>query len=252
MQKTSPLIGKEFTVLDHGFVKLIDHMGDDERIVQTARISYGKNNEECQHSANLINHLIKNHHTSPLEQVVFTFHIKAPIFVARQWLRHRTSRQNERSSRYVESMPEFFAPADLNDRVNSTPNADNDLPAIMKAQNQESYKVYEELLAKGLSKELARTVLPVSTYTEFYWQMDLHNLFHFLNLRMDVHAQQEIREYAQTIFTIIKEIVPLACDAFTNHIFNSVTLSRSELELLHPLLKEEALPLELKKIFKDR
>ncbi len=246
MQKTSPLIDKEFKVLDHGFVKLIDHMGDDERIVQTARISYGKNNEECNHSANLINHLIKNHHTSPLEQVVFTFYIKAPLFVARQWLRHRTSRQNERSSRYVETIPEFFAPTELSGRMNG--NGNEHIPATMQAQNQASYKVYEELLAQGLSKELARTVLPVAAYTEFYWQMDLHNLFHFLNLRMDSHAQQEIREYAQTIFSIIKEIVPLACEAFENHIFNSVTLSQRQLEQLRPLLQGVELPTELQKV----
>jgi len=236
----------EIKVLDHGFVKLTDHLGDDERIVQTARISYGKNNEECNHSASLINHLIKNHHTSPLEQVVFTFYIKAPIFVARQWLRHRTSRQNERSSRYSESMPEFYIPKDLEGRVSGVYQEEYDHRDVMGLQNESAYRTYLQLIDEGMSKELARTVLPVSTYTEFYWQMDLNNLFHFLNLRLSSHAQIEIREYASAVYELIKPLVPIACEAFEDHILHSVTISQFELTQLQEVLKGVDLPTQLK------
>jgi thymidylate synthase (FAD) len=244
------LIGKRFKVLDKGFIKLVDYMGDDSRIVQSARVSYGKGTKSYREDSGLINYLLRNDHTSPFEQVVFTFHVKLPIFVARQWIRHRTARLNEISGRYSIMKNEFYVPKNKDIAPQSTNNKQgrtlkpfdknlcDDIRSSLEKSYKDSYSVYDELIKKNTAKELARISLPLSLYTEWYWQIDLHNLFRFLKLRMDGHAQKEIRDYANVLFKIIKEICPIATNAFEEHILNSVKLSKTETITLANFIKQ--------------
>jgi thymidylate synthase (FAD) len=236
------ILDKEFPVLNKGFVRLVDYLGSDERIVQAARVSYGEGTKAYRADKGLINYLLRHNHTSPFEQVNFTFHVKMPIFVARQWIRHRTARVNEISGRYSylprredicfqsvsnkQGRSDVPVPDELKDQV---------LELLAEDQERE-YASYQELLNKEIARELARINLPLSLYTEWYWQMDLHNLFHFLKLRMDFHAQREIRDYAVVIFDIAKKVCPIACEAFSEHLEGSVQFSRSEMEALRGLL----------------
>ncbi len=219
------LINKEFKVLDKGFVRLVDFLGDDERIVQAARVSYGKGTTTLRRDTQLIRYLYENQHTSPFEQVVFTFHIKLPIFVARQWIRHRTARLNEVSGRYSVLPEDYYLPETSRiceqDNINRQGSGDQLPPDVQKKAVEEidntckaAFSAYNSLLESGVSREVARIVLPLNTYTEWYWQMDLHNLFNFLKLRLDVHAQWEIREYAKVIAQIVEKITPIAFEAF--------------------------------------
>jgi thymidylate synthase (FAD) len=250
---TSPgaekILDKKFKVLDKGFVRLVDYLGNDARIVQAARVSYGKGTKTFREDKGLINYLLRNDHTSPFEQVVLTFHVKLPIFVARQWIRHRTARVNEISGRYSVMKSEFYLPstADIafqsennkQGRATTTvpPSVQKQVLAILEKYQKELYDKYEELLEYNIARELARINLPLSLYTEWYWQIDLHNLFHFLALRLDPHAQMEIRSYAEVINTISRTVCPVAFDAFDEHIHCSVRLSKSELAAVRNLLK---------------
>ena len=214
------ILDKEFKVLDKGFIRLVDYMGTDARIVQSARVSYGEGTKTVREDAALIDYLLRNKHTSPFEQVVFTFHVKLPIFVARQWIRHRTARLNEISERYFILKAEFYVPAGKDIALQSSDNKQgrmnesvpqdlqNEVINSLKKQQEEIYAGYSKLLDKNIARELARINLPLSTYTEWYWQIDLHNLFHFLRLRMDAHAQKEIRDYAEVMFEICKTVPP--------------------------------------------
>jgi thymidylate synthase (FAD) len=232
------MLNREFKVLDHGFVRLVDYMGGDARIVQSARVSYGEGTKSVSEDKGLIDHLIRNQHTSPLEQVVLTFHCKMPIFVARQWVRHRTARLNEMSGRYSIMPAEFYIPEeavispqdkkDKQGRENVVMGGAKQIQALLETQGRQSFNVYDGLLDTGLSRELARINLPLSTYTEWYWQIDLNNLFHFLRLRMDAHAQYEIRVYAEAIYEIAKAVAPMALESFDNHIRGAVTFSARE------------------------
>lgn len=242
VQEAEQILDKEYSVLDHGFVRLVDYMGGDERIVQAARVSYGAGTRTVRDDAKLIRYLMRNQHTSPFEQVILTFHVKMPIFVARQWARHRTARTNEISGRYSMMTGDFFMPKRLplqhenNKQASSEESLPNELSQELMAQMEEDqravYAHYEELLAKGVSREIARVNLPLALYTEMYWQMDLHNLFHFLKLRLHEHAQYEIRCYAQTIGEIVKKVAPCAWDAFEEYVLFAKTFSRTELEQL--------------------
>src|SRR5688572_5491981 len=196
------LIDQEIKVLDKGFVRLVDYMGGDQRIVQSARVSYGAGTKTVREDRGLINYLMKNWHTSPFEQVQLTFHTKMPVFVARQWVRHRTARLSEISGRYSIMKDEFYLPAPENVCTQSESNKqgrgdtmpfDQGMKIIHKMQQEQKnvYSNYTAMLDAGLARELARSNLPLSLYTEWYWQCDLHNLFHFLRLRMDAHAQYE-------------------------------------------------------------
>lgn len=242
------ILDKEFPVLDHGFVRLVDYMGSDERIVQAARVSYGRGTKTLREDADLIDYLLRNSHTSPFEQVIFTFHIKMPIFVARQWLRHRTARLNEISGRYSVLKPEAYLPRpeDLglqskNNKQGRTetrmsPELAKKTLAMMEADQSRAFKNYEVMINDTIARELARINLPLSTYTEIYWQMDLHNLFHFLKLRCDAHAQKEIRLYADTILDIIEKVVPIATKSFKAHILNSIVFSDKEVLAIKHML----------------
>jgi thymidylate synthase (FAD) len=247
VEAAEALLDKEIKVLDKGFVRLVDYMGGDQRIVQSARVSYGEGTKTYRQDRGLIHYLIKNWHTSPFEQVQLTFHTKMPIFVARQWVRHRTARLNEISGRYSVMKDEFYLPSpehvcyqsesNKQGRSESLPTAEaNSVIEAMAKEQREMYANYEALLDKNVARELARANLPNSLYTEWYWQIDLHNLFHFLRLRMDPHAQYEIRVFAEAMAECAKAVAPLAYEAFEEHVLGSVTFSKAECEALSALL----------------
>jgi thymidylate synthase (FAD) len=212
----------EIKVLDHGFVKLIDWMGDDSSIVQAARVSYGAGTKTKREDAALINYLWKHQHLSPFEMCEVKLHVKLPIFIARQWVRHRTANINEYSGRYSVMKPEFYIPQRLlkqstdNKQCSSQEEVENseNLIKLMTKNCNDAYKLYETLLEQGVSRELARTILPLNTYTEWYWKIDLRNLFNFLKLRLDPTASLEIQEYARVIAEIVDSRCPLAYAAF--------------------------------------
>lgn len=234
------ILDKEYRVLDKGFVRLVDYLGGDQRIVQAARVSYGAGTKTYREDRGLIHYLMRNDHTSPFEQVVLTFHAKMPIFVARQWVRHRTARLNEISGRYSVMEEEFFVPSVADIAVQSSDNkqgrsnepVDDEtarfVTELFDDEQQRSYRAYEQLLERGIARELARVNLPLSLYTQWYWQIDLHNLFRFLSLRLDAHAQYEIRAYAEAMLHCARAVCPLATEAFEEHVAGGVRLSRAE------------------------
>jgi len=251
------LLDKEIPVLDRGFVRLVDYLGSDERIVQAARVSYGEGTTTVSRDKALIDYLIRHGHTSPFEQVVITIHAKIPIFVARQWVRHRTARLNELSGRYSEMVDEFYVPQTQRVKPQDTFNLqassqDEELPPelqkkvaeIISRDQGSVYANYREMLDDGVSRELARINLPLSLYTQWYWQIDLHNLFHFLRLRMDVHAQWEIRQYADAVAKIARAVAPWAYESFEEHILYGANFSRSEIEALREMLNGKPCPLK--------
>jgi thymidylate synthase (FAD) len=242
------ILDREFPVLDKGFVRLVDYLGGDERVVQSARVSYGGGTKTYREDAGLIDYLLRNRHTSPFEQVVLTFHIKLPIFVARQWIRHRTARLNEISGRYSVMNDDSYIPAPEDVAFQSTDNKQGRSLAVdpdeaekiragFEAGQKKAYADYRELVDRGLARELARINLPLSLYTEWYWQIDLHNLFHFLELRLDPHAQKEIRLYAEVLFDIAKKIAPRCCASFEEHALNGVRFSGTEFAELRRRLR---------------
>lgn len=238
------LLGKQTRVLNHGFVTLVDYLGGDDLVINAARVSYGKKSKRLRGNRGLIHYLLENRHTSPFEQVVLVFHCCMPIFVARQWIRHRTARVNEMSGRYGELPERFFVVTADKIRLQNQANKQGSSGGMMKldrakywaevldeAQRQ-SYQHYLQMVDDGMARELARTILPVSIYTEWYWQMDLHNLFHFLKLRMDTHAQPEIQVYGKAIADIVKVGVPMCWEAFENYILNAQIFSAQALRML--------------------
>lgn len=230
------------TVLDHGLVHLIDHMGNDAAIVQAARVSYGDGTKTPSDDRTLIRYLMRHHHTTPFEMVEFKFHVKMPIFIARQWQRHRTASINEVSARYTVVKDEFYSPRGNQLRGQDTVNKQGSkgiipepfyVSGLIQGLGEGAFDAYENLIeVQKVSREQARMVLPQSAYTEFYWKINLHNLLHFLHLRMDSHAQQEIREYAFALYTLIEPIVPTTLDAFRDYVKDAVTFSVPEQKLL--------------------
>lgn len=254
VDEAEALLDQEIKVLDKGFVRLVDYMGSDQRIVQSARVSYGEGTKSFRQDRGLINYLMRHEHTSPFEQVILTFHTKMPIFVARQWVRHRTARLNEISGRYSIMKDEFYLPEPGQMRGQSDDNKQARSDEIVEgadamiaemAEDQAAvYAHYEGMIEKGLAREIARNNLPLSLYTEWYWQCDLHNLFHFLALRMDSHAQYEIRVYAEAMARCAKAVAPLAYEAFEEHRLHAVKFSRSQAQALAALLEGHAFEME--------
>lgn len=255
------ILDKEFQVLDKGFVRLVDYYGSDSRIVQSARVSYGKGTKTISQDGALIDYLLRHQHTSPFEQVVFTFHLKMPIFVARQWVRHRMARMNEVSGRYSIMKDEFYVPENSCISKQSTNNKQGRGEVFEEKQakefqaefiegQQKAYEVYKDMVEKGIAREIARINLPLALYTEFYWQMDLHNLFHFLKLRLDSHAQYEIRLYAEKILEIIKTVCPMAVNSFENTMEKAVSFNGEEMEALRKILGGEENPIQDEKKLK--
>src|SRR5262245_12250867 len=229
-------------VLDHGFVRVVDYMGDDAAVVQAARVSYGRGTKKVSEDRGLINYLMRHRHTTPFEMCEIKYHVKLPIFVARQWIRHRTANVNEYSARYSVVKDRFYRPSMESIRQQSTTNRQgrDQVADVTTAEDflryleatEAHYADYERMLEKGIARELARIGLPLSVYTEWYWKIDLHNLFHFLSLRMDSHAQQEIRDYANAMFALIQPIVPIAAEGFLDYRLHALTLSGLEIEAL--------------------
>ena len=241
-------------VLDRGFVKLVDVMGDDASIVQAARVSYGKGTKSVSEDEGLIRYLMRHHHTTPFEMVEFKFHCRMPIFVARQWIRHRTANVNEVSARYSEMPDWFYEPSpelcttqSAQNRQGGTGDPIADAEAVAASfveTQQEAYDQYESYLEKNMRRELARINLPVSLYTEWYWKIDLHNLFHFLHLRLDSHAQYEIRVFGEAMASLVKDRVPLAWKAFEDYRLNGMHLTRLDIEALKSLIAKRDLSLD--------
>jgi len=250
------LLDQEIKVLDHGFVRLVDYMGGDARLVQTARVSYGEGTKTIRQDAGLIDYLLRHEHTSPFEHVIFELHCKMPIFVARQWIRHRTARLNEISGRYSVMKDEFYLPPREQISLQSLDNKQgrekeavpvelqDKILELLKQDQSSSYASYSEILNDGIARELARINLPLSMYTEWYWQMDLKNMLHFLKLRMDSHAQWEIQEYARAIAEIVKAVCPKAYGSFERHILRGAKFSSDEIAAINALLAGKTNPLE--------
>jgi thymidylate synthase (FAD) len=234
-----------------GFVRLVDYLGGDDRIVAAARVSYGAGTKSVREDAALIDYLLRHGHTSPFEQVVLTFHVRMPIFVARQWLRHRTARVNEISGRYSVISSGAWTPGEDDVAPQATVNKQGrgnaaalnaevraEAAQVIEDVNAAASNLYDDLLEAGVAREIARTVLPLGTFTEFYWQMDLHNLFHFLRLRLDEHAQAETRAFASVIADCASVVAPVAFEAFREHALGGVRLGASEWALVRGALRE--------------
>jgi thymidylate synthase (FAD) len=246
-------------VLDHGFIRVIDYMGDDAAIVQAARVSYGAGTKHVSNDEGLIRYLMRHWHSTPFEMCEVKLHVKLPVFVARQWIRHRTANVNEYSARYSILDREFYIPAPEALAAQSTVNNQGRGEVLegaeaarvldtLKRDAAQAYDSYEAMLSqegqKGLARELARMNLPMNIYTQWYWKTDLHNLFHFLRLRADAHAQYEIRVYAEAIAACVRDWVPLAYAAFEDYRMGGVTLSAKAIAVLKRRLAGEAVTQE--------
>jgi thymidylate synthase (FAD) len=249
-------------VLDHGFVRVIDYMGDDAAVVQAARVSYGKGTKKVREDRGLIRYLIRHHHTTPFEMCEIKFHVKLPIFVARQWIRHRTANVNEYSARYSILDREFYVPEPAMLAAQSTANRQGrgdvlegaEAASVMRLLREDAercYAHYREMLNEdeagnvidpartGLARELARMNLTLNTYTQWYWKIDLHNFMHFLSLRADSHAQYEIRVYGEAMQEILRRWVPLTYEAFLEYRREGAFLSKGALAVVNRLLDGE-------------
>ncbi|MEO0702857.1 MAG: FAD-dependent thymidylate synthase [Pseudomonadota bacterium] len=241
-------------VLDHGFVRVIDYMGNDSAIVQAARVSYGAGTKHVQNDEGLIRYLMRHWHSTPFEMCEIKLHVKLPVFVARQWVRHRTANVNEYSARYSILDREFYIPAPEALAAQSTVNNQGRGATLQGAEAQRvldvlrddstrAYDNYQAMLSQdgqdGLARELARMNLPANIYTQWYWKVDLHNLFHFLRLRADTHAQYEIRVYADAICEMVKDWVPFAYAAFEDYRMGGATLSAKAIDCVKRMLAGE-------------
>jgi thymidylate synthase (FAD) len=244
-QEIEEILYKPFSVLDHGFVRVIDYMGTDASIVQAARVSYGAGTKKISEDKGLINYLMRHNHTTPFEMCEIKLHLKMPIFVARQWVRHRTASMNEYSARYSVLSNEFYIPdisqlAEQSETDKQGKSSDefskdraDEVLKILAQSGCDAYEKYSRMINElSLVRELARTVLPLGIYTEMYWKIDLHNLMHFLKLRADSHAQYEIRCYAEVILEILKKWLPYTYDAFINYKKDAISVSKKCAELL--------------------
>ena len=241
------ILGKDFRVLDGGLVRVVDYMGSDDAIVQAARVSYGRGTKRVREDRGLIRFLMRHRHTTPFEMCEIKLHVRAPMDCWRQWIRHRTASVNEYSTRYsiaIEAAqltpPDAWRTQATHNRQGSGAAIDTSVGAALSAREAELHRlareVYEERLSKGVAREQARKDLPLSTYTEAYWKIDLHNLLHFLELRMDTRAQEEIRAYAVVIGEeIVSRWCPVAWEAFCDYRRSGVTLTREEVEVVRGL-----------------
>ncbi|HUD57886.1 MAG TPA: FAD-dependent thymidylate synthase [Acetobacteraceae bacterium] len=257
------LLYQAMPVLDHGFIRVIDYMGDDAAIVQSARVSYGRGTRRMSDDAGLIRYLMRHRHSTPFEMCEIKYHVKLPIFVARQWIRHRTANVNEYSARYSILDREFYIPAPEHLAAQSAANRQGrgdvlggeeaaHVLDLLREDATRCYDHYTEMLNEdeagvardashqGLARELARMNLTLNTYTQWYWKTDLHNLFHFLSLRADAHAQYEIRVYADAMLTTVEAWVPVACQAFRDYRLGAVILSAQMLAAVQRMLAGEA------------
>ena len=250
-EELEEILYQPFEVLDHGFVRVVDYMGNDSSVVQSARVSYGAGTKKVNADKGLINYLLSHRHTTPFEMCEIKFHVKLPMFVARQWIRHRTANVNEYSARYSILDKEFYIPAPENLAAQSNNNRQGRAEVLtgdyaqkildlLREDATRSYDHYEYMLnlddqdpnRPGLARELARMNLPVNFYTQWYWKIDLHNLMHFLSLRADSHAQYEIRVYADIMLDILKLWLPLTHQAFMDYRMGSTNLSAKAMQVI--------------------
>lgn len=243
------LINHTIEVLDHGFIRLVDYMGSDADIASRARVSYAKGTKSVSDDISLIRRLMRKRHTSPFEMAEMVFHVKVPIDTIRQWDRHRTASKNEISARYSEMEMEFERPNEwrLQSKINNQGSegtlSDSIALSVHDADNHLLGKIeetYKSKLQLGIAREQARKMLPMATYTEMIWKCDLHNILHFLELRMHKDAQKEIREYAEVVAYFVKQLFPYTWEAFSNYRLNSITLSEYEIIALRSILKHNA------------
>src|SRR3990167_58342 len=253
---------KYFKLLDNGFVALKDVMGDDFSIVQAARVSYGKGTKAISDDRTLIRYLVRQKHTTPLEMVVFKFHISMPIHCHRQFIRHRMSTTNEYSARYSE-VPEIIYDdytLNLQSKNNKQGRSENvldetneyEMKSSIRDNEESAFRIYRELVDKGVAREIARMHLPLNTYTCFYWKIDLHNLFHFLKLRCDSHAQEEIRTYANCLAGIIKEVCPIAFEAWYDYSFTASNWTRLDKEFNNWLQSNDSIFTENEEVVQQK
>lgn len=257
------MLYKPIPLLDHGFIRVVDYMGDDSSIVQAARVSYGRGTKKSLQDKGLINYLLRHRHTTPFEMCDIKFHIKLPIFVARQWIRHRTASVNEYSARYSILGKEFYLPEKANLSPQSKQNKqgrsadmvpDEVAGKVLDTLKQDAINAYDHYIEMmneddqgniidennvGITRELARMNLTLNYYTEWYWKINLHNLMHFVALRADSHAQYEIRVYADAMLDIIKAWVPYTYEALENHVINGVKISGTGVEVIKRLINGE-------------
>jgi thymidylate synthase (FAD) len=256
------ILYKPLPALDHGFVRVVDYMGDDTAIVQSARVSYGKGTKKISNDKGLIKYLMRHWHSTPFEMCEIKLHVKLPIFIARQWIRHRTANVNEYSARYSILDKEFYIPSVENlasqSQVNKQGRAESlsseeaeKVITLLKNDAEQTYRNYEVMLnensegetlddgSMGIARELARMNLTLNTYTQWYWKIDLNNLLHFLALRADAHAQYEIRVYADIILDIVKKWVPVTYEAFEDYRVGGTQLSAKEILILKKIIKGE-------------
>lgn len=261
------LLYRALPVLDRGFVRVIDYMGDDGAVVQAARVSYGRGTRKVSEDRGLINYLMRHRHSTPFEMCEIKFHVKLPIFVARQWIRHRTANVNEYSARYSVLDNEFYVPAPEHLAAQSRSNRQGRgevlegeeaarVLELLREDAARAYAHYEEMLneredggiidekRRGLARELARMNLSLNFYTQWYWKIDLHNLLHFLSLRADPHAQHEIRAYAERMIEVVAKWVPLTHEAFLQHRLHAVMLSAAAMAAVKRMLAGEAVTAE--------
>jgi thymidylate synthase (FAD) len=257
------LLHTPLPVLDHGFVRVVDYMGDDAAVVQAARVSYGRGTKQVRQDAGLIRYLMRHRHTTPFEMCEIKYHVKLPVFVARQWIRHRTANVNEYSARYSVLDREFYLPEPEHLAAQSAQNRQGRgevlegreatrVLKLLKADSALCYAHYQEMLNEGedgqpldpdragLARELARMNLPLNIYTQWYWKIDLHNLMHFLSLRADPHAQYEIRAYAGVLLETLKAWVPITYEAFEEYVLGALLLSAGALSVVRRMLRGEA------------
>jgi len=258
-QGLEDILHQALPVLDHGFIRVVDYMGDDSSVVQAARVSYGRGTRKRNEDKGLINYLMRHHHTTPFEMAEIKLHVKLPIFVARQWIRHRTASVNEYSARYSVLDREFYLPQPAHLASQSSTNRQgrnevlegDEAERVMRLLRDDAQMVYDHYLdllnedesgntldpqRSGLARELARMNLSVNFYTQWYWKIDLHNFMRFLHLRADPHAQYEIRAYADTLLDILKRWVPLTAEAFLEHQLGAAHLSASAIKVLRTKL----------------
>lgn len=261
-QALDDLLYQAIPILDHGFIRVIDYMGDDSAIVQAARVSYGKGTKKISEDQGLINYLMRHRHTTPFEMCEIKFHVKMPIFIARHWLRHRTANVNEYSARYSVLDKEFYIPKPehlgaqslINNQGRGEVLEGRDADRVLHFLKEDaltSYQHYQEMLnfddegnvidedRPSVARELARMNLPVNFYTQFYWKIDLHNFMHFISLRADSHAQYEIRVYAEKMLDILKAWLPMTHYAFMEYRMGAKAISRSATEILRRALSGE-------------
>jgi thymidylate synthase (FAD) len=263
VESIEDLLYKPIKLLDHGFVRVIDYMGDDSAIVQAARVSYGKGTKQINQDKGLINYLMRHRHTTPFEMCDIKFHIKLPIFIARQWIRHRTASVNEYSARYSIMGSDFYLPAPENlspqSKINKqgredsavSPEVAREVLSLLERDAKNCYKNYIELMNEdeegniiddsktGITRELARMNLTLNHYTEWYWKINLHNLLHFLALRADSHAQYEIRVYAEAMLDVVKAWVPITYDAFVEYRKEGASISKSGINVIRRMINGE-------------